>query len=117
MALQQLWLKAKKKFKLKQNQKRDFIEHCEQYKRQHGHYPHVENMEKQKIHGLAKEVNFLVSLGEAPAIMYRPGKHSRKGNHNYLHPTKKQKLLTDKSGKILIYTGKTKMKKDGWLHH
>ncbi|WP_372365417.1 hypothetical protein [Candidatus Uabimicrobium sp. HlEnr_7] len=116
MTPHKMWPLVKKKFKLSDKHKKEFFDSCRQYKNQHGVWP--EKAELQKVPGLDKKINFLVCIGKSKAIFYNSiNKKSRKGDFNYVHPTKEQYLLTDSKGEVLIYRGKTKMKNDGWLHH
>lgn len=123
MKKEDLWIavknkiNSKNKIKLTEKNKKSFFLILEQYKRQHGHLPVISQVELEKVPGLTGKIKFLVSLGNVPGILYTPDKKSRKGNSNYFHPTKKgQKLLTDSTGKILIYKGNSSVKKDGWIH-
>lgn len=110
-----MWPIVKKKFRLSENDKKEFFDACKQYKNQHGTWP--EEAKLQKVPGLSPDIKFLVNMGKSKAIFYNAiNKKSRKGNYNYVHPTKDQYLLTDAKGEVLIYRGKTRVKSDGWLH-
>lgn len=114
--LEALWLKVKKTFGLSEKYKKEFLLACQQHKQQHGVYPSYARLEK--VPGLdSSKIKFLVEIGESKAIFYNARNlKSRKGTHNYVHPTKKQYLLTDAKGEVLIYMGNTRVKNDGWLH-
>lgn len=115
MTPSEMWPLIKKKYRLKKSDKKEFIAACKQCKQQHGRWPEYASLEKVK--GLDRNIKFLVCVGQSKAIFYNAiNPKSRKGKHDYIHPTKNQILLTDASGKVLIYHGETKVKEDGWLH-
>jgi len=109
-----------------------FMESAEQYKRQHGSYPEL--IEVDDVPGIdASQHPILVEVGLVDEIWYTPQADSRKsdskkpngtrkkgkvkGRTKYIHKTKDgQSLYTDASGEVLIYHGPTRMKDDGWLH-
>ena len=87
-----------------------------QFKRQHGHLP--ERISVVKVKGISDKINTLVSLGKTKNMFYTPHKGSRKnpkGNYNYRHKCDNH-LVTDHSGKVLMYVGGSKVKDDGWIH-
>ncbi|HDI51230.1 MAG TPA: hypothetical protein ENF45_01245 [Bacteroidetes bacterium] len=110
-----LWIKAKS---LKPDlTRKEFDRAIKQFYNQHHCLP--DKLTLEDVPGIAPDVKVLIKVGNVDQIHYSPDQYSRKAPYRYFHKTKRESLLTDADGKILILNGKTKISNrgftKGWL--
>jgi len=93
----------------------DFIQTLESFVAQHHILPKTITLED--VSGLDPNIKIMSRVGTVKNIWYKPDEDSRKSPYEYYHPTQKEALAVDKTGKVLSLYGSSYMdNRDGWLH-
>ena len=90
----------------------EFREALKRYREQHGGDPDIKVIDIPKF-----SPKILVGVGKLESLVYIPNKKSRKSPYKYKHTCDKELLAVDSAGKSKFLIGKTRIKKDGWLHY
>jgi hypothetical protein len=114
--IQRLWESSRKQ--KPSVSKAKFEEGLAAYVNQHHELP--ETVTKINLPGVDTNKNpIFVRVGGVKEIVYNVPRHSRKHGdigYNYKHEMKNECLISNPKGDMIMFSGKMRMKKDGWLH-
>lgn len=93
-----------------------FSKAADTFYKQHYRYP-----KKEEIHKIPDlpgvKIPIVTEVGKVDEVIYTPMIGSRKSPYRYRHKMPNTKLVTDPSGKTLLFVGDTYLDKEGWLRN